>query len=455
MRTPTIETERLILRPLTVDDAQNAFERWTTDPEVAKYMMYTAHKSIDETIGWMSTIDIDSDTAYDFAICAKDEDNYLFGSCGVYYCEDDQVFEVGYNLARDHWRKGYGTEVMQALVDFTVKQLHQTAIRGRYDIHNEVSGHVMKKCGFEYIGEGKGFKYDGVTPHDYYLLRYNVKGEKTDLKLYNGLSVAPIGFGTYMAEEGSVSKAIENGYRYFDTASFYMNEEMVGKEIKESGIPREEVFLASKIWPTEFGYKETYEAFERSVSKLGTDYLDLYLIHWPKLTKKDDQWKRKLSDTWKAMEELYKAGKIKAIGVSNFLPHHLKVIMDNFETKPMVNQLELHIGYMQQYTVDFCKANDIHVQAWSPMGRGRLNEDEFINSIARKYLVTPQKLMLRFLNQNGISVIPKTNDPVKMSQNLDIFGFTICDEDMSLLMALPQTGFSGEFADSVEFEGRM
>ena len=446
MRTPTLETKSLILRPITVEDAPLAFERWTSDPEVSKYMLYNTHQSVDDTIGWLSYVDHSSDTAYDFAICVKDEDNYLCGSCGVYYKEEDQVFEVGYNLAKDHWRKGYGTEVMAALVNYLVNDLHQTAIRGRYEKNNGASGHVMQKCGFELIGEGKAFKFDGVTPHDYYMLRYNVKGQKKHFDLYNGLSIEPVGFGTYKAEPGSVAKALKLGYRYIDTASFYKNEEMVGEEIKESGIAREEIFLASKIWPDEFGYNETFEAFERSINKLQTDYLDLYLIHWP-IAEGDIQWKSRVLETWKAMSELYKQGKIRAIGVSNFMPHHLKVILENSDVKPMVNQLELHIGYMQQYAVDFCKENNIHVQAWSPMGRGRLREEPIVKKMAEKYLVTPEKLMLRFLDQLGISSIPKSNNPSRMSDNLDIYGFTIDEYDMSFLLSLPQLGYSGEHPD--------
>ena len=155
------------------------------------------------------------------------------------------------------------------------------------------------------------------------------------------------------------------------------------------------------------------------------------------------------------MEKLYKDGKIKAIGVSNFLPHHIRVITENCDIKPMVDQLELHIGYMQQYAVDYCRANDIHVQAWSPVGRGRLNEDETVLKFARKYEVSPQKLMLKFLIQQGISVIPKANNPVNMKNNLDLYDFTLSDDDMSFLMSLPERGFSGEYPDLVEFEGRM
>ena len=455
MRTPVIETERLILRPITMDDCQDAYDRWTSDPEVAKYMIYNTHQSIEDTKMWLSFVDIDSDIDYDFAVCVKDEDNYMCGSCGLSYDKENDCFIAGYNFAKDHWRRGYGTETMQALVKFGTEVLKQTVLRSDYHKENAVSGHVLEKCGFKVIGEACKTKLDGVTKFEVYEMRYKVPSEKETFKLYNGVEVEPVGFGTYKCSEGSVLKALETGYTYLDTASFYFNEELVGSELKASGIARDKVFIASKIWPTEFGYEEAKEAFNRSITKLGTDYLDLYLVHWPKLTKEDYQWKRKLISTWKAMEELYKEGKIKAIGVSNFMPHHMKVLLENCEIKPMVNQLELHIGYMQQYAVDFCRANDIHVQAWSPIGRGRLNEDEVILKMSRKYAVSPQKLMLRFLVQQGISVIPKANNPVNMKNNLDLYDFTISEEDMSFLMSLPERGFSGEFADFVEFEGRM
>lgn len=446
MKTPTIETERLLLRPLVFEDCYEAFERWTSDPEVAKFMRYNAHKSVEETKEWLSTVDEESDTAYDFAICVKAEGNYLCGSCGVYLSPRSNVWNVGYNLAKDHWRQGYGTEVMTALVNFLKNDLKVTAIEGMFANENVVSGHVMKKCGFETVGQIEDYKFDGITKHDCELLRINVKGEKKKFKLSNGIEIEPIGYGTYLANEGSIIKAANAGYRYFDTASFYKNEEMVGKELKESGLKREDVFIASKIWPTEFGYKEAFEAFERSINKLQTDYLDLYLLHWPR-EKGDSQWKSHLCQTWKAVSELYKAGKIKAIGVSNFLPHHMKVLEENFEILPMVNQLELHIGYMQNYAVDYCRERNIHIQAWSPLGRGRIKENPFIVKMAEKYMVTPEKLMLRFLNQQDISIIPKSNNEERMKANLDIYDFTIDEFDMSLLLSLPQLGFSEEHPD--------
>ena len=446
MRTPSIETERLLLRPLKFEDYQEAYDRWTSDPDVAKFMLYNTHKSTEDTKEWLKTIEPDSDTAYDFAICVKDEDNYLCGSCGVYFSDKSNVWTVGYNLAKDHWRKGYGTEVMTALVNFLVKDLKVTAIEGRFAKGNEVSGHVLKKCGFEYVGEVEDFKLDGVTRHDCELLRYNVKGEKKLFKLSNGIEIEPIGFGTYLANPGSVLKAAEAGYRYFDTASMYKNEEMVGEELKASGIDRKDLFIASKIWPSEFGYEETFEAFERSINKLQTDYLDLYLMHWP-ILEGDKQWKSHLVNTWKAICELYKEGKIKSIGVSNFLPHHLKLIEENSDILPMVNQLELHMGYLQEYAVEYCRERGIHAQAWSPLGRGKVREDKNVVRMAEKYLVSPEKLMLRFLNQQGISIIPKTNNEERMRDNLNIFDFTIEEYDMSFMKSLPQIGYSGEHPD--------
>lgn len=454
MRTPTIETDRLVLRPLSLDDAQVAFDRWTSDPEVPKFMPYEAHKSIDDTIEWLSSIDNNSDTSYDFGICIRNEGNYLCGSCGLYYEPEMNCFSVGYNLAKNRWRNGYGTEVMRALVEFGIKTLKQTQLYAQYHVDNVVSGHVLRKCGFEDVSRGTALKFDGVTTYPVIKLRYKVKDSKKTFLLNNGNKIEPIGFGTYLAEPGSIENAVKVGYRYFDTASFYKNEELVGAELKKGGIPRDKLFIASKAWPTEMGYEEVQQAFNRSIKKLGTDHLDLYLIHWPKISPDDGEWRRKICETWKGMEKLVKDGYIRNIGVSNFLPHHLRPILNDCEIRPQVNQLELHIGYMQNYAVSFCKENNIHVQAWSPMGRGRISENEDIKRLAESYLATPQQFMLRFLNQQGISVIPKSNTTKNMLANLEIFDFTINNDDMSFLMSLPEFGFSGEFPDTAVFEGR-
>ena len=210
-------------------------------------------------------------------------------------------------------------------------------------------------------------------------------------QLQNGVLLPAIGFGTYKATDGNgkqaISDALETGYRYLDTASFYGNEGEIGEAVKESGIPREELFLASKVWKTEMGYEETKAAFAKSRERLQTDYLDLYLIHWPKKAPEDENWKVCLKETWLAMEELYEEGRIKAIGVSNFLPHHLEVILEDARIKPMVNQLELHVGYLQMAAVNYCREHDILVQAWSPLGRRRVLEEPVVLSFAEKYPV--------------------------------------------------------------------
>lgn len=270
-------------------------------------------------------------------------------------------------------------------------------------------------------------------------------------QLQNGVLLPAIGFGTYKITDGNgkqgIADALETGYRYFDTASFYDNEREIGEVIKESGIFREELFLASKVWKTEMGYEETKAAFERSCERLQTDYLDLYLVHWPKRAPEDKDWKVCLKDTWRAMEELYEAGRIRAIGVSNCLPHHLEVIMEDAKVKPMVNQLELHVGYLQVSAVNYCREHDIVVQAWSPLGRRKVLEEPVVLSFAEKYQVTPAQFLLGFLYQEGFSVIPKASAKERMLSNRQIFGFTLSEEDKYFLECLPQMGWSGEHPD--------
>lgn len=268
--------------------------------------------------------------------------------------------------------------------------------------------------------------------------------------LNNGVSIPCIGFGTYkVAEDNSsdtILAAMEAGYRFFDTASFYGTEIYLAEALKRSNLSREEVFIASKVWKAEMGYNETLEAFECTLKNLDTDYLDLYLIHWPRYTL-ESEWKQKCLDTWSAMEELYNAGRIRAIGLSNFLPHHLNVILDNCTIKPMVNQLEVHPGYTQEAAVIYCQERDILVQAWSPLGRQRLLKEPLILELADKHAVTPAQICLRFLFQKGINAIPKASSMERMKNNMDIFSFSISDEDMHRLNTMPQTGWSGEHPD--------
>lgn len=270
-------------------------------------------------------------------------------------------------------------------------------------------------------------------------------------KLNNDMKIPCVGFGTYKAAEGNnvevLKTAIEAGYRYFDTASFYQTEDFLGQAIRESNLPREDFFLVSKMWKDEMGYQQTKDALEKSLKKLGTDYLDIYLIHWPRPSADCENWKELDLETWRAMEELQKEGKIRGLGLSNFLPHHIKNILENGTVKPVVNQLELHPGYMQQAAVQYCKEHGIQMQAWSPIGRRRILEDGLILELAGKYQVSPAQLCLRFLLQNDIIPLPKSSSMERMKQNMDLFHFEISEEDVSRLATMPQAGWSGEHPD--------
>ena len=194
-------------------------------------------------------------------------------------------------------------------------------------------------------------------------------------------------------------------------------EDFLGQAIRESNLPREDFFLVSKMWKDEMGYQQTKDALEKSLKRLGTDYLDIYLIHWPRPSADCENWKELDLETWRAMEELQKEGKIRGLGLSNFLPHHIKNILENGTVKPVVNQLELHPGYMQQAAVQYCKEHGIQMQAWSPIGRRRILEDGLILELAGKYQVSPAQLCLRFLLPNDILQLPKSSSMERMKQN--------------------------------------
>lgn len=268
--------------------------------------------------------------------------------------------------------------------------------------------------------------------------------------LSNGVEISAVGYGTYLTSEkddGTVAAALAAGYRHFDTASFYGTEQALGDALKASGVPREELFLTSKLWKDEMGYENALAAFERSLQKLGTDYLDLYLIHWPRPDDLTSEWQQLDRDTWRALEDLYRAGRVRAIGVSNFLPHHLRSLMKTAEVMPMVNQIEFHPGYPQTYTVEFCKAHGILPEAWSPLGRTRVLQDERLAGIAAKYGKSVAQLCVRFALQCGVAPLPKSSSPARMQANLDVFDFVISDEDMDRILTLPQFGWSGLHPD--------
>ena len=269
--------------------------------------------------------------------------------------------------------------------------------------------------------------------------------------LSSGLKIPCMGFGTYNPQSGNnveiIKTAIDAGYRYFDTASLYETERALGQAVKESGVTRENLFIVSKLWMDEMGYHETKKAFERSLNRLQMDYLDMYLIHWPKRSEDDIDWKERSMETWGAMEELYAQGKIKGLGLSNFLPHHMEHICNNAKAMPVADQLEVHPGYLQENTCSFCREKQIMVQAWSPLGRSKLLEDPLLVRLGAKYGKSPAQICLRFLVQKEIIPLVKASSTARMRENADIFDFEIDRDDMSLLSCMPQTAWSGEHPD--------
>ncbi|MCR5829378.1 MAG: aldo/keto reductase [Lachnospiraceae bacterium] len=275
--------------------------------------------------------------------------------------------------------------------------------------------------------------------------------------LNDGSKLPMIGFGTYNEQfednKKAILDAIECGYRFFDTASLYETERPLGTAIKESGIARNEVIIETKLWIDEMGADNAYAALEKSLNRLRTDYIDIYMMHWPRQTgAPDENWKELDIETWKAMEEMVRQGKVRRLGLSNFLPHHLKNILENCTIKPVVDQLELHPGYSQEAAVAYCKANDVLPMAWSPLGRGRENAmigNAILVRLAEKYGRTIQQVNLRFLLQKGILPIPKASSVAHMKANMDVFDFELSDDDVSMLSCMPQTAWLGEHPDFV------
>ncbi len=274
--------------------------------------------------------------------------------------------------------------------------------------------------------------------------------------MHNGKTIPCIGYGTYKTSEeevyDAVIAAIKAGYRHIDTAAFYKNEAGVGRAVRECGVPREEIFVTSKVWNTNRGYENTKKAFAESMERLGLEYMDLYLIHWPANKKQfGDEAKKINAETWRALEELYAEGKVRAIGLSNFLPHHIEELMEGAKVKPMVDQIEFHPGWAQLEVSEYCRKKDIVVEAWSPLGRKDALDNEVLREIGAKYQKGTAQVCIRWIIQHGILPLPKTVNPDRMAENADVFDFELTAEEMRIIDELKNLGGQCALPDEVDF----
>ncbi|MBN6189399.1 aldo/keto reductase [Aneurinibacillus sp. BA2021] len=267
--------------------------------------------------------------------------------------------------------------------------------------------------------------------------------------LHNGVRMPWLGLGVYKTQEGTevetaVQAAIDVGYRSIDTAALYYNEAGVGRAVQACGVPREELFITTKVWNTNQGYESTLAAFEESRKKMGLSYLDLYLIHWPV--------KEKYKDTWRALEKLYEEGAVRAIGVCNFHVHHLEDLLADARIVPMVNQVEFHPRLTQKELLRFCRDKGIQLEAWSPLMRGRLLDDPVLTEIGEKYNKTTAQVIVRWDLQHEVVTIPKSVHPDRISANADVFDFELTSEEMERIDALNRNERSGQDPDHFHFD---
>ncbi|NLJ40818.1 MAG: aldo/keto reductase [Clostridiales bacterium] len=271
------------------------------------------------------------------------------------------------------------------------------------------------------------------------------------VKLNDGLEMQRVGLGLYLVEEGSdtensVRWAMEAGYRLVDTAAFYGNEGGVGKGIRQSGVPREQVFITTKLWNTDHGYESTIKSCEQSLRLLNTDYIDLYLIHWPGLNRDDRM------ATWEAFLKLRDQQKVRSVGVSNFKVHHIEDLIKTHGVVPAVDQVELHPFNAQRELRQYAESKDIVITSWGPLLHGHLNELPIeVEDIGKKYGKTKAQVVLRWHLQSGVTIIPKSIRRQRIIENADIFDFTLSDEDMSVIDGLNKDKRFGSDPDEMVF----
>ena len=275
-------------------------------------------------------------------------------------------------------------------------------------------------------------------------------------RLSNGIEIPCVGFGTWQAENGeqayhAVKAALDVGYRHIDTAAAYGNEESIGKAIRDSGVPRADIFITSKLWNQHHGYEATLAAFDLTMRRLGLDVLDLYLIHWPNPIKFRNNWQETNAGSWKAFEELYRAGRIRSIGISNFLPHHMDELLKTATIVPMVNQIRLCPGDTQDETVAYCRERDILLEAYSPLGTGKIFDVPELQTMARKYGKNIAQISLRWSLQMGFLPLPKSTTPSRIKENTDLFDFELTKEDTAFLAGLKDCCGTASDPDTIGF----
>ena len=274
------------------------------------------------------------------------------------------------------------------------------------------------------------------------------------MELNNGKIIPSIGFGTWKLKNNEetvevIKEAIKCGYRHIDTAFAYGNEETIGKGIKESNIDRKDLFITGKLWNDDRGYENIINACKRTIKNLNCEYLDLYLIHWPASKAVHDDWIEINKETWQALEYLYEQGLVKAIGVCNFKINQLEELIKTAKIKPMVNQIEFHIGVYNKDILDYCNRNNIIVEAWSPLGSGKLFKVEELKEMASKYNVSVAQLCIRWCLQNNTLPLPKSKNIERIKNNLDVFNFEITNEDMEYLNNFRKVGSSGLDSETI------